>query len=99
MKGLYQFEGQYKVSKGWFKLESGFLNTTCSTSHSQLYKELIKYNIEDQDTELYTTFIVPFDEEFIKTNYEKNTKYYFSIRSTSSGRNISVQTPKGKIFL
>ena len=23
-KGLYQFLGQYKVSTGWFKLDSGF---------------------------------------------------------------------------
>ena len=23
-KGLYQFEGQYSVSKGWFKLDIGF---------------------------------------------------------------------------
>ena len=28
-------------------------------------------NIGDQYTEFYTTFIVPFDEEFIKTNDEK----------------------------
>ena len=28
-------------------------------------------NTEDQDTELYTTFIVLFDKEYIKTKYEK----------------------------
>ena len=28
-------------------------------------------NIEDQDTELYKTFIVKFDKEYIKTKYVK----------------------------
>ena len=37
-KGLYQFEGQSKGSKGWFKLDSGFLKTTFSTIHSEFYK-------------------------------------------------------------
>ena len=41
-----------------------------STINSEFYKNS-KMNIEDQDTELYTTFIVPFNEEFIKTKYEK----------------------------
>ena len=27
-KGLDQFEGRYKRSQGWFKLDCGFLNTT-----------------------------------------------------------------------
>ena len=49
--------------------------------------------------EVYTTFIVPFDEEFIKKKYEKNTKHDFSIRITSARRNISAQTYKGYIFL
>ena len=46
-------------------------------SHSEWYKELFKNNIEYQETELYTTFIVPFDEEFIKTNYEKKYQTLF----------------------
>ena len=37
-KSLYQFGGQSKVSKGRFKLESGFLKTTFSTSHLEFYK-------------------------------------------------------------
>ena len=39
-KSLYQFEGQSKGSKGWFKINSGFLKTAFSTSHSEFYKEL-----------------------------------------------------------
>ena len=58
-KGLYQFEGHSKTSKRLFKLDSAFLKTTFSTSHSEFYNFIY---IEDQDTELYTTFIVPFDE-------------------------------------
>ena len=69
-KGLDQFEGQPKGSTQWFKLDSGFLKTTLSTIHSEFYKDFF-YNIEDQDTELYTTFDVPFDEEFINTKNEK----------------------------
>ena len=67
-KGLYQFEGQYRVSKEWFKLDSGFLK--------QLFQQVIQNsiiifkNIKDQDTEVYTKFIVPFDEECMKTKYE-----------------------------
>ena len=38
-KGLYRFEGHYKGSTGWFKLDSGF-KKTFSTIHSEFYKEL-----------------------------------------------------------
>ena len=48
-KGLDQFEGQSRGSKGWFKLDIGFLKTTYSKSHSELYKELFKNNIEYPD--------------------------------------------------
>ena len=61
-RGLYKFEGQYKGYTVWFKLDSGFLKTKISTSNPEFYKELFENNIEDQDTELYTTFIVPFDK-------------------------------------
>ena len=37
-KGLYQFGGQYKGSRVWFKLDNGFLKTTFSTIHPELYK-------------------------------------------------------------
>ena len=37
-KSLYQFEGQSKGSKEWFKLNSGFFKTMFSTSHSEFYK-------------------------------------------------------------
>ena len=70
-KGLDKFEGQSKGFKGWFKLDSGFLITTFSAILSELYKELFENNIEDQDTELYTTCIVLFDKEYTKTKYEK----------------------------
>ena len=36
-KCLDKFEGQSKVSTGWFKLDSGFLKTTLSTIHSEFY--------------------------------------------------------------
>ena len=39
-KGLDKFDGQFKGSTVWFKLDSGFLKTTVSTIHSELYKEL-----------------------------------------------------------
>ena len=70
-KGLDKFEGQSKVSTGWFKLDSVFLKTIFSTIHSEFYKELFENNIEDQNTELYTKFISPFDKEYIKTKYEE----------------------------
>ena len=41
-KGLDLFEGKSKGSKGWFKTDIGFLKTTFSTSHSELYKRLLK---------------------------------------------------------
>ena len=66
-KGLDRFQGQSKGSTGWFKLDSGFLKITFSTIHSEFYKELFENNIEDQDTELYTTFIVPFYKQYINT--------------------------------
>ena len=52
-----------------------FFKTTFSTINSEFYKELSENNIEYQDTELYTTFIVPFDKESIKTKDEKRTKH------------------------
>ena len=70
-KGLDKFEGQYKGSTGWFKLDSGLKTTTFFTIHSEFYKKRFEKNIEDQDKELYKTFIVPFDKESIKTKYVK----------------------------
>ena len=70
-KGLNQFEGQSKGFKECFKLDSEFLKTIFSTIQSEFYEELFLKNIEDQHTELYTTFIVTFDGEFIKTKYEE----------------------------
>ena len=59
-KGLDQFQGQSSRSKVWFKLDiGGFI--IFSKSHSELYKELFKNNIEDQDMEVYKTFTVLFD--------------------------------------
>ena len=49
-------------------------------------------NIDYQDTELYTTLIVPFDREYIETKYGKRTKRDFSIRSNSTRINRSAQT-------
>ena len=39
-KGLDQFEGKSSGFKGRFKLDIGFLKTTFSKSHPELYKEL-----------------------------------------------------------
>ena len=61
-KGLEQFEGPYSVSKIWFKLDVDFFKTTFSKSHSEFYKALFKNKIENQDMEVYKTFIVPFDK-------------------------------------
>ena len=41
-KGLDQFEVQSSGCKGWFKLDIGFIKSTFSKSHSELYKELFK---------------------------------------------------------
>ena len=49
-KGLDKFEGQSKVSTGWFKLDSGFLKSTFFTINTEFYKKLYENNIEDQDT-------------------------------------------------
>ena len=74
-KGFDQFEGQSKGSTGWFKLDSDFLKQHFLRFIQNYIKKL--KNIEDQYTELYTTFIVPFDEEFIKTTNEKKIKHDF----------------------
>ena len=37
-KDLDKFEGQSKVSTGWFKLDSELKKTKKSTIHSELYK-------------------------------------------------------------
>ena len=60
-KGLDQFEGQSIGFNGWFKLDIDFFKRTFSKSHTGFYKELFKNNTEDQDMEVYKTFIVPFD--------------------------------------
>ena len=75
--GLDHFEGQSKECKGQFKLDSGLLKTTFSSIISELYKKRFGGNIEYQDTELYTMFIVPFDDEFFKTNYENKDQTCF----------------------
>ena len=45
-----------------FQLDGEFLKSKCSTIHSELYKESFGNDIYYQDTELYKTFIVPFDK-------------------------------------
>ena len=60
-KGLNQFEGKSIGTHGWFKLNID-LKKTYSKSHSEFYKELFKNNIDDQDTEVYEMFVVPFDK-------------------------------------
>ena len=97
-KGLDKYDGRSKGYKGWFKLDSGFLKTTFSTIHSELYKELFEKNDEDQDTEIYKTFIESFNKESIKKNMEKRTKNDYSIRGTSTRRNRSAQTSKISIY-
>ena len=61
-KGLDDFEVQSIGSKGWFKLDIDFLKKFVSKSHSEFYKSLFKKSIEDQDMEVYKTFLVPFDK-------------------------------------
>ena len=56
-KYLDKFEGYYKGSTGWFKLDSGLKKIYNSSRIIKLFEN----DIEDQDTELYKTFIVPFD--------------------------------------
>ena len=59
-KELDKFLGQSKVSTDWFKLDSGFfLNNVLQFIQNSIKK--IEKDIEDQDKELYITFIVPFD--------------------------------------
>ena len=70
-KVLNQFEGQSTGFKGWFKPDIKFFLTFFSKIHSEIYKALFKNNIEYQDMEVYKTFLVPFDEEFIKKKIEK----------------------------
>ena len=60
-KGLDNFEDQSKGSTVCFKIDGGLKTTTFSTIHSEFYKGLFKNNFEDQDTELYTKFILTFD--------------------------------------
>ena len=70
-KDLYKFEGQSKGSTGWFKLDSGFKKTKISSIYPELYKRLLKKDIEYQDTEPYKTFIFSFDKESSKKKYVK----------------------------
>ena len=77
-KGLNQFEGQSNGNQGWFKLDIEFLKTTFSESHSEFYNELFEKNIENQDTEVYKTFSVPFDKELINRKYEKPKPHMIS---------------------
>ena len=60
-KGLNQFEGQSTGTQGWFKLDIEFKKTTYSKGNQEFYKELLN-KIEYQYTEVYETFVVPFDK-------------------------------------
>ena len=90
-KGLDNFEGQSKGSTEWFKFDSGVFKNNISTIHSEFYKELFENNIEDQDTELYTTFIVLSDKESIKTKYEKNGPNMITQSEAPAQEGIEVQ--------
>ena len=76
--GLNQFEGQSTGSQGWFKLNIEFLKTTYSRRNSEFYKELFKENIEYQDTEVHTMFVVQFDKELINRKNEEPKPHLIS---------------------
>ena len=93
-KDLDKFEGKYKGYTVWFKLDSGFFKAKISTIHSELYKKTFEKDIEDQDTELYKKFIVPFDKKSFKTKNVKNGPKSItqSGARTSTRRNNGAQT-------
>ena len=64
-KGLDKFEDQSKGSTEWFKLDGGFFKHFLQFIQNSL--KTFENNIEDKNTELYTTFIVPFFKEYIRT--------------------------------
>ena len=59
-KDLDNFEIQSKGSKGWFKLDSELKHIFLKFIQNSI--KMFEEDIECQDTELYKTFIVPFDK-------------------------------------
>ena len=65
-KDLDNFEGKSKVPTGWFNIYHEFLKRKSSTLEPDFYDFFYEKYIEDQHTEPYKKFLVPFDS--IKLN-------------------------------
>ena len=96
-KDLDQFEGQYKGSTTWFKVDSGFLKTTFSTIHSGFYKNLKKRILKIDTWNCIQRLLYRLMKNSPIQNMKK-TKHDFSIRNTSARRNVSAQTSKRYIL-
>ena len=60
-------------------------------NHSEIYKELFKNNIEDQNTEVYKTSVVPFNKELINRKYEKQKPHMISQSDTPAPEELLVR--------
>ena len=70
-KGLDQFEGQYKGSTGWFKLDSGFLQKNILQVIHNSIKNVLKYYWRSRHGTVYnvycTVWWIIYQEKFWKT--------------------------------
>ena len=92
-KGLNQFEGQSTGYKGWFKLDIEFLKTTFIKVIQNSIKHRLKIILRIKTWKCIKHFLYRLIKNQSRENTKK-TKHDFSIRSTTSRRNSSVQIPK-----
>ena len=78
-KGLDQFDGKSRGSKGWFKIDSGFLKTTFSTIHTEFYKDFLE-RILNIKTHMCIQHLL---YHFMKNLSRKNMKKRLNIISQS----------------
>ena len=55
---------------------------------------MFKNNIEDQDTDVYKTFVVPFDKELINRKYEKPKPHMISQSDAPAPEEVVVRKKK-----
>ena len=89
-KGLDQFEGQYRGSKGWFKLDSGLIFFLKFNQNS--IKNRLKRILKIKTRKFIKRLLYRLIDNLSRQNMKKKTEKYFSIKSTSTRINRSVQT-------
>ena len=93
-KDLGKFEGQSKVYRGWFKLDSGLKKIKFLQLIHNSIKDFLKRILNIKTRNYIQRLLYRLIKNISRKICKKRTKHDYSIRSTSTRINIGAQTSK-----